>query len=89
MTARSWEQFDHDLAHPMALQQRDLGTLTALGVDGTRTLEQIAAANPHIRITRCPPGFARGVTFMGGKPSLPPRAANDNAPVRRKRKAAA
>ncbi|WP_354139726.1 hypothetical protein [Bradyrhizobium sp. LB11.1] len=50
---------------------RERAVLVALGVDASKNLDDIKAAHPGIRVTRCPPGFARGVTFMGGKPKLP------------------
>lgn len=89
MAAMSWDEYDKLLANPMAAQQRDRALLKSHGVDGSRTLEEIAAANPRIRITRCPPAIARGAMFMGGRPTLPPRAANDNHKPRTARKRAA
>lgn len=45
---------------------RDL--LASHGVDGTRTLEQCADANPQANVTRCKPGMAWKVDFLCGKP---------------------
>jgi hypothetical protein len=45
---------------------RDL--LASHGVDGTRTLEQCAEANPQANVTLCKPGMAWKVDFLCGKP---------------------
>lgn len=89
MAALSWEEFDAALAAGVVPVRENVAVLRKHGVDGSRTLEEIAAANPRIRITRCPPAIAKGAIFMGGKPTLPPRAANDNHKPRAARKRAA
>lgn len=52
---------------------RDL--LASHGVDGTRTLEQCADANPQANVTRCKPGMAWKVDFLCGKPDANAMAA--------------
>lgn len=65
MAARSWEQFDYDLAHPKTKREKTYEELCAFGVNGEVPLHQA-------RINA----------------GLPVPHDNDNAPVRRKRKAA-
>lgn len=65
MVARSWEQFDYDLAHPKSKRDKLYDILCAHGVNGEVPLKQ-ARLNA----------------------GLPIPADNDNAPVKRKRKAA-
>lgn len=88
MAAMSWEEFDAALAAGAVPVRENVAVLRAHGIDGSRTLEEIAAENPRIRIMRCPPAIARGAQFMGGRPTLPPRAANDNDKPARRRRAA-
>lgn len=65
MAARSWEQFDYDLAHPKSKREKAYELLCAHGVNGEVALRQ-ARINAGL--------------------SVP--VANDNAPAKRKRKAA-
>lgn len=72
MAARSWEQFDADLAGGRSPETRRYEIVTR-DCDGRKTLEQAAAANPGARVTRYSPGVAWKVTWLGGKPDVPSR----------------
>lgn len=57
-----------------AVPSRLRDDLRTHGVDGGRTLEQCAAANPQATVRRCRPGMAWKVDFLCGKPDANPMA---------------
>ena len=73
MAARSWEQFDADLAAGRPSNRMERYEIVTRDCDGTKSLEQAAAANPGARVTRYSPGVAWKCTFLGGKPDVPAR----------------
>ncbi len=73
MAARSWEQFDADLAAGRNSNAPQRYAIVTRDCDGTKSLEQAAAANPGARVTRYSPGVAWKVAWLGGKPDVPAR----------------
>jgi hypothetical protein len=69
MAARSWEQFDADLASGKSQRDRNYDLLISHDVNGDIPRIQ-AGRNAGVKVALCPPAIAKGAVFMGGKPDL-------------------
>lgn len=73
MAARSWEQFDADLAAGRPSNRAERYEIVTRDCSGNKSLEQAAKANPGARVTRYSPGVAWKVTWLGGEPNNLPK----------------